>query len=44
VAQSVKHLTLDFGTGHDLRVGTGHDLRVVRPSPALGYALSKEPT
>ena len=32
VAQSVKHLTLDFGSGHDLRV--------VRFSPELGSRLT----
>ena len=32
MAQSVKHLTLDFGSGHDLRV--------VKLSPELGSALS----
>ena len=32
VAQSTKHLTLDFGSGHDLRV--------VRSSPLLGFVLS----
>ena len=31
VAQLVKHLTLGFGSGHNLRV--------LRPSPALGSAL-----
>ena len=35
VAQSVKHLTLDFGSGHDLRV--------VRSSPASGSMLGIEP-
>ena len=35
VAQLVKQLTLDFGSGHDLRV--------VRSSPTLGFALSMEP-
>ena len=35
VAQSVKHLTLDFSSGHDLRV--------VRPSPALDSVLGMEP-
>jgi len=35
VAQSVEHLTLDFGSCHDLRV--------VRSSPASGSALSMEP-
>ena len=35
MAQSVKHLTLDFGSGHDLRV--------VKLSPELGSALSVEP-
>ena len=34
-AQSVEHLTLDFGSGHDLRV--------VRLSPVLGSALGMEP-
>ena len=33
VAQSVKNLTLD--------VGSGHDLVVVRSSPALGSVLSE---
>ena len=32
--QSVKHSTLDFGSGHDLTV--------VRSSPAAGCALSEE--
>ena len=36
VTQWVKYLTLDFGSGHDLRV--------VRSSPTLGYALGMEPT
>ena len=31
VAQFVEHLTLDFGSGHDLRV--------MRLSPALGFGL-----
>ena len=35
VAQSVKHLTLDFDSGHDLMV--------VGSSPALGSALSVKP-
>ena len=35
VAQSVKHLTLDFGSAHDLRV--------VRLSPGLGSMLGVEP-
>ena len=35
VAQSVKHLTLDLSSGHDLRV--------VRSSPGLGSVLSMEP-
>ena len=35
VAQSVKHLTLDFGSGHDLRI--------VRSSPRSGSPLSMEP-
>ena len=35
VAQSVKHLTLDFSWGHDLRV--------MSLSPALGSALGVEP-
>lgn len=35
VAQRVKHLTLDFGSGHDLRV--------VSSSPALGFMLDVEP-
>ena len=34
VAQSFKHLTLDFGSGHDLRF--------VRSSPASGSALGVE--
>ena len=34
VAQSVKHLTLDFGSGHDLRV--------MRLSPSLGSTLGME--
>ena len=34
VTQLVKHLTLDFSVGHDLRV--------VRSSPVSGSALSKE--
>lgn len=34
VAQFVKHLTLNFGSGHDLRV--------VRSSPASGSMLSEE--
>ena len=34
VAQSVKHLALDFGSGHDLRV--------VRLSPVLGSMFSRE--
>ena len=34
VAQSVKHLTLDFGSGRDLRV--------LGWSPALGSRLSRE--
>ena len=36
VAQWVKHLTLDFGSGHDLRI--------MRLSPTLGSMLSMEPT
>ena len=36
VAQSVKHLTLDFNSGHDLRV--------LKSSPALGSMLGMEPT
>ena len=35
VAQSVKHVTLDFGSGHDRRV--------VTQSPVLGSALRVEP-
>jgi len=35
VVQLVKHLTLDFGSGHDLRV--------VRSSPALGSVLAVGP-
>jgi len=35
VAQSVKHPTLDFSSGHDLGV--------VRSSPVLGFALGMEP-
>lgn len=35
VAQMVKYSTLDFGSGHELRV--------VRLSPESGYALSMEP-
>ena len=35
MAQSVEYLTLDFGSGHDLRV--------VRSSPASGSALGMEP-
>ena len=35
VAQSVKNLTLDFSSGHDLRV--------VRWSPMSGSALGMEP-
>ena len=35
VAQSVKHPTLDSGSGHDLRV--------VRSSPVLGFTLGMEP-
>ena len=35
VAQSVKCLTLDFNSDHDLRV--------VRSSPALGFMMSVEP-
>ena len=35
VAQSVKRTTLDFGSGHDLKV--------LRSSPALGSALSVKP-
>ena len=35
VAQSVNRLTLDFGSGHDLKVG--------RSSPSLGSMLSVEP-
>ena len=34
VAQSVKHLTLDFSSGHDLRA--------VRLSPVSGSTLSRE--
>ena len=34
VAQSVKNLTLDFGSGHDLRI--------LRSSPMLGFVLSVE--
>jgi len=34
VAQSVRHLTLDFGSGHDLRV--------MRSSPASGSAQAME--
>ena len=36
VAQSVKYMTLDFGSGHDLRV--------MRSSPASGSMLSVEPS
>ena len=36
VAQSVKHLTPDFGSGHDLWV--------VKSSPALGSARNVQPT
>ena len=36
MAQSVKHLTLGFGSDHGLRV--------VRSGPALGSVLSMEPT
>ena len=36
VAQSVNHLTLDFGSGHDLRV--------MRLSPAVVFVLGMEPT
>ena len=35
MAQSIKHPTLDFGSGSDLRV--------VRPSPTLGSVLGVEP-
>ena len=35
MAQSVKQLTLDFGSGHDLRV--------VRSSPMSGSVLGAEP-
>ena len=35
LAQSVKHPTLDFGSGHDLRV--------MGLSPKLGSMLGKEP-
>jgi len=35
VAQLVKHPTLDFSSGHDLRV--------IRSNPALGSVLSVEP-
>ena len=35
MAQSVKHLSLDFSSGHDLSV--------LRRSPALGSALAMEP-
>ena len=35
VAQSVKHLTLDFDSGHDLRI--------VKSSPTSGYMDSMEP-
>ena len=35
VAQSIKHLTLDLGSGHDLTV--------VRLSPMFGSTLSVEP-
>jgi len=35
VAQSVKHPTLDFGSGHDLGV--------LRSSPASGSALGVDP-
>ena len=35
MAQSFKHLILDFGSGHDLRV--------VRLSPASGSVLGVEP-
>ena len=35
MAQSVKHLALDFGPGHDLRV--------VKLSPALGPVLKMDP-
>ena len=35
VAQSVKRLTLDFGSGHDLTV--------VRSSPMLGSVLGMKP-
>ena len=35
VAQSVKHVTLDLGSGHDLRV--------MRSSPTLGSVLNMEP-
>ena len=35
VAQSLEHLTLDFGSGHDLRV--------VRWSPMSGSVLCEEP-
>ena len=34
MAQSLKHLTLDFGSGHDLKV--------LELSPTLGSALSGE--
>ena len=36
VAQSVKHLTLDFGSYHDLT-------QFVRSCPTLGSALSMKP-
>ena len=36
MAQPVKHLTLDFGSGHDLGI--------MRSSPQLGSALSREST
>ena len=35
MAQLIEHPTLDFGSGHDLRV--------VRLSPVLGSALGIEP-
>ena len=35
MAQSVKYLTFDFGSGHDLRV--------VSSSPVLGSMLGVEP-
>jgi len=35
VAQSIKHLTPDFGSGHDRRV--------VRLNPVLGSTLGVEP-